>query len=253
MIEKVPCKHMYRLAYEFNLFQPPSKIISGFTRNEALCLFDELNYTAKEAFIYELDFVKWKFYKNDVGIGNLLSSDLVVANNDIKITLPSLTKNKLQELCKEYNINYKVSYSKSTLVDTIINNLTKDDIETVKKNLPLAVKRNPKSEDYFGSIKMSYNFGNKDTKHNEDINLVDDTMYSVIAKDDIALDSDCEYNNLTYSLLALFLGMFGTHKFYIKEYKSGFKYLLFCWTFIPWIFSIKDGLVHLVKYIKQNK
>lgn len=37
----------------------------------------------------------------------------------------------------------------------------------------------------------------------------------------------------TAALLALFLGGFGFHKFYLGRGGQGFLYLLFCWTFIP--------------------
>lgn len=55
------------------------------------------------------------------------------------------------------------------------------------------------------------------------------------------------YNNKIYGILALFLGTFGVHKFYAKKYKSGIKYLIFCWTFIPTILSIIDGIKNIKK------
>lgn len=43
-------------------------------------------------------------------------------------------------------------------------------------------------------------------------------------------------------LLALFLGGLGVHKFYLGENKNGFIYLLFCWTYIPAIFGLVEGI-----------
>lgn len=55
------------------------------------------------------------------------------------------------------------------------------------------------------------------------------------------------YNSTVYGLLSLFLGTFGIHKFYAKQTAAGFKYLLFCWTGIPTLVSIFDGIKHLTK------
>jgi len=40
-------------------------------------------------------------------------------------------------------------------------------------------------------------------------------------------------NPTTGVLLALFLGGFGGHRFYMGQVGLGVAYLLFCWTFIP--------------------
>jgi len=42
-------------------------------------------------------------------------------------------------------------------------------------------------------------------------------------------------------LLALFLGGFGFHKFYLGQPGLGVLYLLFCWTFIPSIISVVEA------------
>ena len=41
-------------------------------------------------------------------------------------------------------------------------------------------------------------------------------------------------------VLALFLGPFGIHRFYVGQIAWGFIFLIFCWTFIPAIFGIID-------------
>ena len=40
-------------------------------------------------------------------------------------------------------------------------------------------------------------------------------------------------NKSVAAILALLLGLFGIHKFYLKETGKGILYLLFCWTAIP--------------------
>jgi TM2 domain-containing membrane protein YozV len=44
------------------------------------------------------------------------------------------------------------------------------------------------------------------------------------------------------ALLALFVGSFGVHRFYLGQAGLGLIYLLFCWTFIP-------GLVAFIEFI----
>lgn len=44
----------------------------------------------------------------------------------------------------------------------------------------------------------------------------------------------------TTVLLALFLGTFGAHRFYLGQIGLGVAYLLFCWTFIPLIIATID-------------
>ncbi len=54
-------------------------------------------------------------------------------------------------------------------------------------------------------------------------------------------------NRLVAALLALFTGCFGLHKFYLGENCTGVLYLLFSWTFIPYIISFFEflGLVFM--------
>ena|SRR5579859_314889 len=46
-------------------------------------------------------------------------------------------------------------------------------------------------------------------------------------------------------LLALLLGGLGFHKFYLNSPGWGVIYLLFCWTFIPAIIGLIEGLNYL--------
>lgn len=60
-------------------------------------------------------------------------------------------------------------------------------------------------------------------------------------------------------LLAIFLGGLGIHKFYLGKYGMGFLYLLFCWTYIPEVVGIIEGIIYLsssdekfyLKYVKK--
>ena len=46
-------------------------------------------------------------------------------------------------------------------------------------------------------------------------------------------------------LLALLLGGLGVHKFYLGRTGWGIVYLLFCWTFIPALIALVEGIVYL--------
>ena len=46
-------------------------------------------------------------------------------------------------------------------------------------------------------------------------------------------------------LLALFLGSFGIHKFYLGKPGLGILYLIFCWTYIPSIISFVEAIIYL--------
>ena len=52
-------------------------------------------------------------------------------------------------------------------------------------------------------------------------------------------------NKLIAALLALFLGGFGIHKFYLHRPIQGIIYLLLCWTWIPAIIAFFEGIVYL--------
>ena len=50
-----------------------------------------------------------------------------------------------------------------------------------------------------------------------------------------------------YCLLAIFLGIFGAHKFYAGRIGAGIVYLLFCWTLIPGIIGFFSGIFGLFR------
>ena len=48
----------------------------------------------------------------------------------------------------------------------------------------------------------------------------------------------------TAALLAIFLGGIGVHKFYLEKFGQGIIYLLLCWTWIPAIIGLIEGIVY---------
>lgn len=50
----------------------------------------------------------------------------------------------------------------------------------------------------------------------------------------------------TAALLAILLGGLGAHKFYLGRTLQGFLYLLFCWTFMPALISLFEGIHYLI-------
>ena len=50
---------------------------------------------------------------------------------------------------------------------------------------------------------------------------------------------------MTTALLAILLGGVGAHKFYTQDMGMGFLYLIFCWTGIPAIVGLIEGLIML--------
>lgn len=47
------------------------------------------------------------------------------------------------------------------------------------------------------------------------------------------------------ALLAIFLGGFGIHKFYLRKPGWGIAYLIFCWSYIPAIIGFIEGIILL--------
>ena len=51
----------------------------------------------------------------------------------------------------------------------------------------------------------------------------------------------------TAGLLAILLGGLGAHKFYLGKTGMGILYLVFCWTYIPGIIGLVEGIIYLTK------
>ncbi|TBL77334.1 TM2 domain-containing protein [Paenibacillus thalictri] len=54
-------------------------------------------------------------------------------------------------------------------------------------------------------------------------------------------------SRVTAGVLAILLGGFGIHKFYLGKIGIGIVYLLFCWTGIPSIIGLIEGILYLTK------
>ena len=59
-------------------------------------------------------------------------------------------------------------------------------------------------------------------------------------------------HKVAYILLAIFLGSFGIHKFYAGRTGIGILYLLFCWSGVPAIIGIIEGIVACFKTADVN-
>lgn len=54
-------------------------------------------------------------------------------------------------------------------------------------------------------------------------------------------------SKMAASLLAIFLGIFGVHKFYLGDTALGVIYLIFFWTAIPAIIGFIEGIIWLTQ------
>ena len=52
-------------------------------------------------------------------------------------------------------------------------------------------------------------------------------------------------NKYVAGILAIFLGDLGIHKFYLGKIGWGIVFLLFCWTGIPAIVGLIEGIIYL--------
>lgn len=60
-------------------------------------------------------------------------------------------------------------------------------------------------------------------------------------------------NKITAVILAFFLGGIGIHKFYLGRPGLGILYLLFCWTGIPVIVALVEGVIYLTMSDEEFK
>lgn len=52
-------------------------------------------------------------------------------------------------------------------------------------------------------------------------------------------------NKITAGILGILLGGIGVHKFYLGRVGAGIVYILFCWTGIPSIIGLIEGIIYL--------
>lgn len=60
-------------------------------------------------------------------------------------------------------------------------------------------------------------------------------------------------NRLTAGLLAILLGGFGVHKFYLGKTTEGIIHILFVWTGIPSIIGVVEGVIMLTQTDEEFK
>jgi len=65
--------------------------------------------------------------------------------------------------------------------------------------------------------------------------------------------SGSDRSKVVAGILAIFLGGFGIHKFYLGRGGQGVLYLLFCWTFIPAIIALIEGIVYFAMSDEEFK
>jgi len=54
-------------------------------------------------------------------------------------------------------------------------------------------------------------------------------------------------SRLTAGLLGILVGGLGVHKFYLNKVGLGILYVLFCWTFIPAVIGLIEGIIYLTQ------
>lgn len=54
-------------------------------------------------------------------------------------------------------------------------------------------------------------------------------------------------NKYVYGILGILLGGIGAHKFYIGRFSTGLVYIIFCWTGIPEVIGLIEGILALLK------
>ena len=60
-------------------------------------------------------------------------------------------------------------------------------------------------------------------------------------------------DRVTAALLAILLGSFGVHRFYLGHIGLGILYLVFFWTWIPGIVGLIEGIIYLTQNDNEFK
>ena len=54
-------------------------------------------------------------------------------------------------------------------------------------------------------------------------------------------------NRVVAGVLGILVGAIGVHKFYLGKVGLGILYLLFCWTGVPAVIGLVEGIIYLVQ------
>lgn len=161
VVRNLPCKHIYRLRMEFenpNISEEVEEFESNhFDKEYAKEIFKNFSRDTASDFIYTLgyDWISSKKLENE-SIKELLNSELVNTTKNLNTTLNFLTKKELNMICDEYKISYKSNTLKSDLIKSVINGLDAESAENLSQKIPIAIRRDPRVEEVFGSVKHFY-------------------------------------------------------------------------------------------------
>ena len=54
-------------------------------------------------------------------------------------------------------------------------------------------------------------------------------------------------SRVTAGILAILVGGFGVHKFYLGKIGTGLLYFFFCWSGVPTVFGLIEGIIYLTQ------
>ncbi len=106
------------------------------------------------------------------------------------------------------------------------------------ENKTICIKAEAKKEDKSDVQDLIKNGGiNINVSQNQGSNNTGtpDTYYNIGSKHAV--------NKIPYVILAILLGGIGVHKFYAGKPGQGILYLLFCWTYIPALIALIEGII----------
>lgn len=161
VVRNLPCKHIYRLRMEFenpNISEEVKEFESNhFDKEYAKEIFKNFGEDAAYDFIYTLgyDWISSKRLEHD-NFKELEKSELVNTSSDLEITLNFLTKKELTSICDRFGISYKSNSLKSDLVKFLIEGIDADSAKELSIEVPIAIRRDPRVEEVFGSVKHFY-------------------------------------------------------------------------------------------------
>lgn len=153
---KSPCKHMYRLAMELNLFKgniktnindiPRTVPKSGIKISDAVKIIETLNKDEKTLLLYILYTMKYTNHseyaaiqKNTPELNKLLETSIIETTTNNEVILNSYRRNELNEKLKNLNIDFKKNMKKEVLIQWIKDNIPDKVSELCKDKIAVMV------------------------------------------------------------------------------------------------------------------